>query len=92
MSEAVAAKLVRKTAHGGRAVAGPERPAWFADLSSREREVLRHLVEGKSNHEIAAVMFIAEQTVRNHISEIYSKIGENDRSRIVREYRALFQD
>jgi DNA-binding NarL/FixJ family response regulator len=91
ISEAVASKLVRNNAREGRA-ASRERPPWYARLSLRERELLRHLAQGKTNHEIAEAMFIAEQTVRNHISEIYSKIGMNDRAKIVRECQQWFQD
>ncbi|HET6485541.1 MAG TPA: response regulator transcription factor [Spirochaetia bacterium] len=91
MSEAVASKLTRLTHGDGRGSTRPK-PEWFQRLSARERELLRHMVGGLSNREIASAMFIAEQTVRNHISEIYAKIGENDRARIIREYRSLFPE
>jgi DNA-binding NarL/FixJ family response regulator len=91
IAETVASKLVRNTSREVRA-AGRGEPSWYARLSSRERELLRHLAQGKSNHEIAEAMFIAEQTVRNHISEMYSKIGMSDRAKIARECQHLFQD
>lgn len=59
-------------------------PEWLRQLSRREREILGRLVEGRSNKEIAAELFIAEQTVRNHISVIYDKIGVDDRAQAVR--------
>lgn len=48
-------------------------------LSLREREVLYLLCQGQENMEIAGKLFLAEQTVKNHISKIYNKIGVHDR-------------
>jgi len=59
-------------------------PEWLRQLSRREREILGHLVEGRTNKEIAAELCIAEQTVRNHISVVYDKMGVADRSQAVR--------
>jgi predicted ATPase/DNA-binding CsgD family transcriptional regulator len=49
-------------------------------LSSREREVLRLLVEGHSNPEIAAALFISHKTVRFHVSNILGKLGVETRT------------
>lgn len=46
-----------------------------AALSEREREVILLLAEGRSNSEIAAALFISENTVRNHLANAYAKIG-----------------
>lgn len=57
-------------------------------LSSREKEILRLMAEGLDNKEIAAKLYIAEQTVKNYVSVIYSKLGVRDRvqaSRMVLE-------
>ena len=51
----------------------------LGELSNREREVLVQLSTGLSNREIAEKLFIAEQTVKNHISVIFSKLGVRDR-------------
>jgi DNA-binding NarL/FixJ family response regulator len=59
-------------------------PDWLREMSRREREILGHIVEGYSNKEIASMISIAEQTVRNHISAIYDKMGVSDRSQAVR--------
>jgi len=50
------------------------------ELTSREMEVLRLIVEGKSNKEIAARLKIAEGTVKIHINNILSKLGVSDRT------------
>jgi DNA-binding NarL/FixJ family response regulator len=44
-------------------------------LTPREREVLRHVVAGRSNAEIAKVLFISDKTVSVHVSNILRKSG-----------------
>jgi DNA-binding NarL/FixJ family response regulator len=65
----------------------PSEPDWMGQLSRREREILQKVGEGMSNKEIAAVLFIAEQTVRNHVSIIYDKMGVSDRLQAIRMVR-----
>jgi two-component system, NarL family, response regulator LiaR len=50
------------------------------DLSLREREVLRLLARGKSNSDIASLLFLTEGTVRNYVSSIFSKLNVSDRT------------
>jgi DNA-binding NarL/FixJ family response regulator len=57
-----------------------ERPE---QLTSRETEILRLMAGGHSNKEIANSLFVAEGTVKNHVSNILSKIGVRDRTRAV---------
>lgn len=52
-------------------------------LTSRETEILRLMAGGHSNKEIANSLFVAEGTVKNHVSNILSKIGVRDRTRAV---------
>lgn len=52
----------------------------FADLTEREREVLKLLASAKSNKTIAEELFISEKTVKNHISNILFKLQANDRT------------
>lgn len=53
-------------------------------LSSREQEVLQLLAEGKSNKEIAEILFISPKTVDNHRSSIMKKLDVHDISGIVK--------
>lgn len=49
-------------------------------LTSRELDVLRAIVAGRSNKEIATQLFISEATVKTHINSILSKLGVTDRT------------
>lgn len=49
-------------------------------LSTRELEVLRELAAGKSNKEIAVALSLAEGTVKNHLTNIFGKLGVLDRT------------
>lgn len=52
-------------------------------LTNRETEILRLMAGGYSNKEIANSVFVAEGTVKNHVSNILSKLGVRDRTRAV---------
>jgi DNA-binding NarL/FixJ family response regulator len=52
-------------------------------LTKREVEILRMMAAGYSNREIGKACFVAEGTVKNHISSILSKLGVRDRTRAV---------
>src|SRR6266851_3194208 len=54
--------------------------AVFASLTSREREVLRLIAAGRSNREIASVLFIAPKTASVHVSNILGKLGAASRT------------
>lgn len=51
------------------------------DLSERELQVSSLLIEGYNNKQISSKLFISEGTVKNYISNIYSKIGISDRTK-----------
>jgi pimeloyl-ACP methyl ester carboxylesterase/DNA-binding CsgD family transcriptional regulator len=67
---------------GRRAESRGEDPI-FAALSSREREVLLRLAEGRSNAEVGRTLFISEKTVRNHVSKIFEKLGVKSRAEAI---------
>ena len=52
----------------------------YETLSERELAILQQLVQGKSNQEIAATLFLAEGTVKNYVSTIMAKLHANDRT------------
>ncbi|MEA4822622.1 MAG: response regulator transcription factor [Clostridiaceae bacterium] len=53
------------------------------NMTEREMEIASMLVQGFSNRQIAAALYISEGTVRNYISGLYAKIGINDRVQAV---------
>jgi len=52
-------------------------------FSPRERQIVRFIVEGCSNQEIANRMGLRLQTVKNHLSRIYEKIGVHSRAEAI---------
>jgi DNA-binding NarL/FixJ family response regulator len=58
-------------------------------LSERELGVLRLLAEGGSNREIAAALFLAEGTVKNHVTNVLAKLGARDRTQAALRGRGL---
>jgi two-component system, NarL family, nitrate/nitrite response regulator NarL len=50
-----------------------------AQLSQREREIIVLIAQGYKNKEIAEKMFITEQTVKNHLHNVFDKVGVSDR-------------
>ena len=63
----------------------------FPQLSDREREMLELIAAGRTNPSIAQVLYVSEKTVRNHVSNIFTKLQVADRSEaIVRARREGF--
>ena len=50
------------------------------ELTSREMDVLRCLARGRNNREIAAALFISEDTVKTHLKNVFGKLGVEDRT------------
>lgn len=48
-------------------------------LSAREYQVLTLIVEGRSNPEIAAALYLSLSTIKTHVTGIFNKLGVNDR-------------
>ena len=64
---------------------------YFCDtrgISQREREVLRLIIEGKSNPQIAGELYISIGTVKAHVHAIYRKCEVNDRATLLQEFWA----
>jgi DNA-binding NarL/FixJ family response regulator len=53
-------------------------------LTPREREIVRHVALGLRNAEVASKLFIGEQTVKTHLSNIFQKLGIRDRVELAR--------
>ena len=63
------------------------------ELTSRERDVLRHVCEGLSNAEISARLFLSEATVKTHIRSMLAKLDLRDRTQLViAAYESGFTD
>ncbi len=66
-----------------------EAPPISANLTNRELSILRLVTEGLSNLDIANRLFVTEQTVKFHLSNIYRKLGVSNRTEATRyAYRA----
>ena len=55
----------------------------FPELTAREREVLELIAQGRSNAEITRRLFLSPKTVRNHISNIFTKLQVSDRAQAI---------
>ena len=58
-------------------------------LSDREHEILRLIAKGSTNREIAEALFITEGTVKNHVTNILSKLDVRDRTQAALKAREL---
>lgn len=72
----VAGKLFARVSGGGT----PSDAALAAELSARERDVVKLLTRGMNNADIAHRLHLSEGTVRNYISSIFDKLGVADRT------------
>lgn len=61
----------------------------LSDFTRREQDIIRLLMQGKSNQEIAQILFLTVGTVKNYISQIYSKAGISDRANAVLLFKEL---
>ncbi|MEC1741504.1 response regulator transcription factor [Schinkia azotoformans] len=62
------------------------------NFSTREKEIISLMMQGLNNQQISERIFISEGTVKNYISDIYNKIGINNRSKAIIYFRKLLKD
>jgi DNA-binding NarL/FixJ family response regulator len=89
LQPSVAAKVVARFAALPDDGAAPRPQPLVVPLSDRELEVLRLLADGGSNREIASALFLAEGTVKNHVTNVLAKLGARDRTQAALRGRAL---
>jgi DNA-binding NarL/FixJ family response regulator len=64
--------------------AGPAAPTdAFPQLTSREREILDLVAAGRSNSQIAATLYLSPKTVRNNVSNVFTKLQVADRAEAI---------
>lgn len=76
------------SANGAVRHAGPAGEQGSLGLSARELEVMSLIAGGHTNGEIAAHLFLAEKTVKNHVRRIYSKLGVDSRPAAIAHWLA----
>jgi DNA-binding CsgD family transcriptional regulator len=74
--------------HGPGGHGGPGEEQVSLGLSARELEVMSLIAGGHTNGEIAAHLFLAEKTVKNHVRRIYSKLGVDSRPEAIAHWLA----
>jgi DNA-binding NarL/FixJ family response regulator len=58
----------------------PRQDALTASLTPQEVVILDHLADGLTNHEMAGLMFLADKTVKNYVSNLLTKLGMSHRT------------
>ena len=66
-----------------------EKPLWYGELSPREKQILRYMLRELTNGEIADMIHVGDQTIRNYISTIYSKLDVPNRKEALEKIRTL---
>ena len=89
LEPSIAAKVIAEFSRVSRLVPPSEQLALVEPLSEREREILAWIADGASNKEIADHLYIAEGTVKNHVTHILGKLGVRDRTQAALKAREL---
>jgi DNA-binding NarL/FixJ family response regulator len=88
LQPSVAAKVVAQFARLATQTPSPAE-SLVEPLSERELEVLGLIAEGKTNREIASALYIAEGTVKNHVTNILGKLSVRDRTQAALKAREM---
>jgi Response regulator containing a CheY-like receiver domain and an HTH DNA-binding domain len=89
LPSSVAKKLVEKLSENTKVK--PKEKKLLLDFSEREVEVAKMLSMGFNNRQIASSLFISEGTVKNYISNVYSKLGTSDRTVAAIEIKKIIE-
>jgi DNA-binding NarL/FixJ family response regulator len=89
LEPSVAAKLITEFTRVSSMVPPVQMEQLIEPLSGREREILFLIARGASNKEIANQLYIAEGTVKNHVTHILGKLGVRDRTQAALKAREL---
>lgn len=79
----LAPTVLRRLVDQHASAATPDDPERLSALTDREVEVLRLIGRGSSNREISQVLWVAEATVKTHVTRIFRKLGLRDRVQAV---------
>jgi DNA-binding CsgD family transcriptional regulator len=60
-------------------------------LSAREVQIMGLIAAGHTNGQIAASLFLAEKTVKNHVNRIYGKLGAGSRADAIARFAGIAQ-
>jgi ATP/maltotriose-dependent transcriptional regulator MalT len=85
----VAAKVIAEFTRVSSMLPSAQMEQLIEPLSERELEILGLIARGASNREIANQLFIAEGTVKNHVTHILGKLGVRDRTQAALKAREL---
>jgi DNA-binding NarL/FixJ family response regulator len=89
LEPSVAAKVIAEFTRVSRMVPSAQMEQLIDPLSERELEILLWIARGASNKEIASQLYIAEGTVKNHVTHILDKLGVRDRTQAALKAREL---
>jgi DNA-binding NarL/FixJ family response regulator len=89
LQPSVAAKLVARIASMPDDAGAARQQPLVTPLSDRELAVVRLLAQGRSNREIAGELFLAEGTVKNHVTTVLTKLDARDRTQAALRARSL---
>jgi DNA-binding NarL/FixJ family response regulator len=89
LEPSVAAKVIAEFTRVSSMIPSERMEQLIEPLSERESEILALIARGNSNKEIACQLFIAEGTVKNHVTHILGKLGVRDRTQAALKAREL---